>query len=357
MRDSRIDRRSFLMAAGGALAGLGLGACGRGPVPSGGEAREGSAGATVVFRNGVVLPVDAAFSEHQALAIRGSRVLAVGTAAAVMAAAGTGATVIDLEGRTVLPGFIEPHMHFAVMAGLGHFKDIGPFNYPTFEGALDALREIGAGAGLDDWIEARQFDPSLHEPSRDLTVRELDAIAPDRPAWILNASGHIAYANSRALEVAGITRDTPDPEGGEYGRSEDGGPEDLERNPTWGPTRWVSTTSSPRRCGRWSRRGRAKAGPWRSTATVTRRSIRSSMPWRPRSGLSPATRRGNAIPITRSAAWSPASSPTSWFWTPTRARWSRPPSRISVSAKPGWTAAASSAGEPTSRETNTNRRE
>ena len=77
-------------------------------------------------------------------------------------------------------------------------------------------------AGPDQWVAARQFDPILLEPPRDLTTTELDAIVPDRPAFILNASGHIAYVNSRALELAGITRDTPDPDGAEYGRDESG---------------------------------------------------------------------------------------------------------------------------------------
>ena len=70
----------------------------------------------------------------------------------------------------------------------------------------------------------RQFDPILLDPPRDLTTRDLDPIAPDRPAFVLNASGHIAYVNSKTLELVGITRDTVDPPGGEYGRFEDGTP-------------------------------------------------------------------------------------------------------------------------------------
>jgi predicted amidohydrolase YtcJ len=125
----------------------------------------------------------------------------------------------------VLPGFIEPHMHFALMAGLGQLEDVGPFREPTFDDTLDALQrlqQVAAAEGPDRWVAARQFDPILLEPPRDLTTAELDRIVPDRPAFILNASGHIAYVNSRALQLAAITRDTPDPVGAEYGRSEDG---------------------------------------------------------------------------------------------------------------------------------------
>jgi predicted amidohydrolase YtcJ len=177
-----------------------------------------------VFVNGTILPVDAAFSEHEALAISGNRILAVGNRDDVIAAAGRGATTVDLAGRIVMPGFIEPHMHFALLAGLGHLEDVGPFRQPTFDDALDALREIAAAAGPDEWVMARQFDPIMLDPPRDLTTRELDAIAPDRPAFVLNASGHVAYVNSKALELGGIARNTENPPGGEYGRYEDGTP-------------------------------------------------------------------------------------------------------------------------------------
>jgi predicted amidohydrolase YtcJ len=210
------NRRQFVYGAG-ALLGSALVGCGRQQEPMAGSE-------VTVFVNATILPVDAAFSEHEAFAIAGNKVLGVGSRDDVLAAAGHGARMIDLGGRVVLPGFIEPHMHFALLAGLGHLEDIGPFQRPTFEDALNALREIAAAAGPDEWVMARQFDPIMLDPPRDLTTRELDAIVPDRPAFVLNASGHVAYVNSRALELDGITRDSEDPPGGEYGRYEDGTP-------------------------------------------------------------------------------------------------------------------------------------
>jgi predicted amidohydrolase YtcJ len=210
------NRRQFVYGGSGLVGSLLLGCNGR-------QAPAIESDATV-FLNGTVLPVDASFSEHGAFAIADNRVLAVGSRDDVLAAAGRGARVVDLDGRVVMPGFIEPHMHFALMAGFGFVEDIGPFRQPTFDDALDALRRIAAAAGPDEWVMGRQFDPILLDPPRDLTTRDLDPIAPDRPAFVLNASGHIAYANSRALELAGITRDSEDPPGGEYGRYEDGSP-------------------------------------------------------------------------------------------------------------------------------------
>jgi predicted amidohydrolase YtcJ len=226
-----INRRRFIYTSAGALAGLSLLGC-RGK--NGGADEQGTVQSAVqsavqndaiVFRNGIVLPVDEKFSEYAALAIRGNKILAVGSNDDVVSAAGRGARVIDLDGRTVLPGLIEPHMHFLLLAGLGHLEDVGPFKYPSFDEALAALAKINAAtSGEGAWVAARQFDPILLEPPRELMTRDLDKVVPARPAFVLNASGHIAYVNSKTLELAGINKDTPDPAGASYGRYEDGSP-------------------------------------------------------------------------------------------------------------------------------------
>ena len=125
-----LNRRQFVYGAG-ALLGSTLLGCSRQQEPS-------VDSDVTVFVNGTILPVDAAFSEHSALAIAGNKILAVGGRDDVIAAAGRGAKTVDLAGRLVLPGFIEPHMHFALLAGLGHLEDIGPFTKPTFDDALAA---------------------------------------------------------------------------------------------------------------------------------------------------------------------------------------------------------------------------
>ena len=215
-----LNRRRFIRTSAGAIAGISLWGCGRNSSP----ANIGSKGSrTTVFLNGTVLPVDHAFSEHSAIVTKNERILAVGSDEDMLALAGRDAETIQLDGRVVLPGFIEPHMHFALMAGLGHLRDIGPFENPTFDDALKAIREI-KDSSAGEWVMARQFDPILLEPPRDLTIRELDEIVPNRPVFVLNASGHIAYVNSKSIEMAGITRDSMDPPGGEIGRYQDGSP-------------------------------------------------------------------------------------------------------------------------------------
>jgi len=213
---SPLDRRQFVRGTG-ALLGATLVGCRSGRAPA-------ADAAVTVFENGTVLPVDPAFTEHEAFAIEGSRVLAVGSRDAVRSAAGERCRIIDLQGRVVLPGFIEPHMHFALMAGLVDWPDIGPFQYETTEAALIALKRIAAEMPKDEWITARQFDPSLQAGPAMLTTRELDEVSTDRPVLVLNASGHLAYGNSSLLEFAGVGRDTPNPQGGEYFRYPNGEP-------------------------------------------------------------------------------------------------------------------------------------
>ena len=195
----------------------------------------------LLFVNGNILTVDADFSTAEAMAIQDHRIVAVGSRDAVTQAAGDSTRIIDLGGKTVLPGFIEPHMHFALMAGLGHVPDIGPFVYPTTEEALQALTEIAAQTPDDQWVMARQFDPSLQIGPEVLTTRELDEISTTQPVLVLNASGHLAYCNSKLLALGGITRDTPDPEGGQYFRYEDGTPNGAMTQQAYMPLVFLNT--------------------------------------------------------------------------------------------------------------------
>lgn len=177
-----------------------------------------------VFYGGTVLPVDAGFTEHQAMVIHDNKVIAVGNNESMLALAGEHAQQINLNGRTVLPGFIEPHIHFSLLAFTSDWYDVGPLKFSTTDEVLVELKNIVEQDDSDDWIFARQFDPSLQAGPAMLTSRELDQISSTRPIFILNASGHLAYVNSAVLALAGINKDTPNPPGAEYYRDEQGAP-------------------------------------------------------------------------------------------------------------------------------------
>lgn len=129
--------------------------------------------------------------------------------------ASSGADIIDCRGKVVLPGFIDPHMHLAPVAMLIAFEDVGPFRFPRVQQALQQLKKVAASSQQGDWIMGRQFDPSLQEGPDSLTRDLLDEVSVDHPIFVYNASLHLGYCNSVALDLAGITADTPSPPGAE----------------------------------------------------------------------------------------------------------------------------------------------
>ncbi|HET7765678.1 MAG TPA: amidohydrolase [Burkholderiales bacterium] len=177
----------------------------------------GSAPPDLILANGKIVTVDASFSIAQAVAIRDGRIIAVGTDEAVRRTAGPATKVIDLHGRTVIPGLIDGHLH---NAGGGPGVDLS--NVRTLAEVLAAVEaRVKAGRPGDlvvsnaDWHEAQLKEKRL--PHR----RELDRIAPENPV-VLVRGGHEFIVNSAAVARWNISRATPAPAGGEIGRDADG---------------------------------------------------------------------------------------------------------------------------------------
>lgn len=207
-----VSRRGFL--AGSALAG-GLMAV---PVRVGAEAPP-----TRLFHGGTILTVDARFSVAEALAIRGNAILAVGTLEEVRAAAGPGAEEIDLKGRVMLPGFVEPHAH--VIAGSAVDAIMANVGAPYFATAADVLTHLAervAATPEGDWVLARNYDPALQAGPDALSFEELDKVSATVPVFVMNSSGHLAYANRAAFRAAGIPEDIENPPGAEFVRDDSG---------------------------------------------------------------------------------------------------------------------------------------
>lgn len=176
-----------------------------------------------VFTKGKVLTVDAEFSEAEAIAIRGNYIVAVGSEADVLKAAGANPNIIELEGKTVLPGFIDPHSHVVAGSIVDLIMDyVGMAKYKTVNEVLQHIAEKAAVTPEGEWLVFRNFDPAVQEGPNALTFAELDPISTKHPIFILNASGHLAYANSTAFAVSGIKEDVQNPQGGEFVRDAQG---------------------------------------------------------------------------------------------------------------------------------------
>jgi len=176
-----------------------------------------------VFTGGTILTVDKKFSQAEALAIRGNKILAVGRDAMVRAAAGKNAKIVDLKSKTVLPGFIDPHTHVVAGSVVDSVMEyVGMARFGTVAEVLKHLEKLAKDKAPGDWIVVRNFDPSVQVGPDELTFKELDAVSTKHPIFALNASGHLAYANSKAFEAAGIPVDVKNPPGAEFVRDENG---------------------------------------------------------------------------------------------------------------------------------------
>jgi predicted amidohydrolase YtcJ len=148
----------------------------------------------------------------QAVAIRGAKIVAVGGDAEIEKMRAVGTKVIDAAGRLVLPGFVDSHIHF-----MDGSLSLGRVN---LEGAKDAsdiqqrLREYASNHSGDGWILGRGWNYAMFGPGALPHKKYLDEIFPNRPVFLEGYDGHTYWANSKALALAGITRETPDPPNG-----------------------------------------------------------------------------------------------------------------------------------------------
>ncbi|MFL5680303.1 MAG: amidohydrolase [Chloroflexota bacterium] len=179
------------------------------------------AAADLVLTGGVVHTVDAARSRARAVAIRDGRIVAVGGEKAIHEHVGASTTIVELRGRMVVPGFQDAHIH------------------PIGGGVTRSRCDLHDAAGRDEYLAIVASYAAAHQDRAWITGggwsmddfpggmphrRDLDAIVPDRPVFLPNRDGHGVWVNGRALEIAGIGRDTPDPPDGRIERDADGAP-------------------------------------------------------------------------------------------------------------------------------------
>jgi predicted amidohydrolase YtcJ len=206
------------------LAGTGLAAITL--LLAGCAAGSGEDPADLVLRNGQIVTMDDGTPTAEAVAIRGHTIVAVGTDAELARFVGRGTEVIDLEGRLAIPGFIEGHGHFM---GVGQAKmNLDLMNVRNWDEVVQMVAAAAADAPRDAWIVGRGWHQEKWDAAPQPNVQgiplhtSLDSVSPNNPVLLTHASGHMSFANARALELAGIDRNTPDPAGGEILRDAQG---------------------------------------------------------------------------------------------------------------------------------------
>ncbi len=190
---------------------------------------------SLVLKNAHVWTGDASCPSAEAVAMAGGVFTAVGNLESVRERAGRGAREIDLGGRLVAPGFIDSHVH--LLEGGKHLLGLDLSGADTPEEFIRRIRERVAVMRSGEWITGGRWETSKW-PGGGLPHRGLiDGFSREVPILVQRTDGHIALANSRALEMAGITRETDAPKGGVIDRDEDGEPTGILRDAAMGLVR------------------------------------------------------------------------------------------------------------------------
>jgi hypothetical protein len=197
------------------------------------ESMPAVAPADLVLRGGKIVTMDSTVAEAQAVAVRGYEVVAVGSDAEIDAYIGPETEVVELSGRTAIPGFIEGHGHFM---GLGNSKlNLDLTQAMNWDDIVAMVGAAATDAPRDAWITGRGWHQEKWDrvPARVVdgvpVHDELSRVSPNNPVLLTHASGHAAFANARALELAGIGANTANPAGGEIVKDETGRPTGLLR--------------------------------------------------------------------------------------------------------------------------------
>lgn len=225
----RHSRRDFMHLTG-------LGAAGAAAVPLfdgglraayAGQAQtplSGTAAPDIVVVNATVYTMDSRQPRAEAFAVKDGRFLAVGSTADIRNLAGQGTQVYDAKGMTVVPGFIDCHNHAGGETLLYDVLVGNPFEV-EFVSILSIVGKLKARAQQTPpgtWVEGYFYDDTKVKDKRDLHVRDLDEVSRDHPVVVRHRGGHTSFYNSKAFEMAGITKNTPNPMGGTYDKDPNG---------------------------------------------------------------------------------------------------------------------------------------
>lgn len=227
MSNERQSRRGFLGMAGAALAGaigwpwkIALGAS-RAQQPARSVSPED---ADLVVYNAKVYTVDSRMPKAEGFAVRGERFIAVGSSDDVKGLVGKNTRTFDAKQMTIVPGFIDCHNHapgnmllYDVLVGNPYVVE-----FVTIESIVDKLRARAQKTPAGYWVEGYFFDDTKLKDHRALNVHDLDRASRDLPVVVHDRGGHTAFYNSKAFEMAGVTRSTPNPPGGTFDHDANG---------------------------------------------------------------------------------------------------------------------------------------
>jgi hypothetical protein len=183
--------------------------------------------ADLLLLNGKVITVDSEFNIVEAVAVKDRKIIATGTTPEIEGLQGEGTEVIDLKGKTVLPGLIDSHLHVVSTGMLLSQINCRTPPMSSISDILTAVKEAADKAEPGEWILGRGWDQVKLSDHRNPTRWDLDKVSSENPVWLTRTCGHIGVCNSLALEIGGVSKDTPQPLGGNIEKDEGGEPTGL----------------------------------------------------------------------------------------------------------------------------------
>ncbi len=221
----RRTRRDFMGLTVGSVAGAAAGA-GTPWFTRTVAAQQGAQAGTadLIVTNAKVYTIDSRLPRAEAFAVRNNRFLAVGTNAEIRAFAGAGTRTIDAQGMTIVPGFTDCHNHAGGEVLLYEALVGNPFEveFVTIDSIIDKLRAKARQLPPGTWVEGYFFDDTKVKDQRELNIKDLDEVSLDHPVVVRHRGGHTSFYNSKAFEMAKVTKDVKNTAGGTFDRFENG---------------------------------------------------------------------------------------------------------------------------------------
>jgi predicted amidohydrolase YtcJ len=219
MMKQTFNRRTFLGAAATSVAGLAVA-----PWQRTASAAESGTDADLVVFNAKVYTVDSAAPKAEAFAVKAGRFTALGSSADIKGLIGKGTQTYDAQQMTIVPGFIDCHNHapgetllYEVLVGNPYVVE-----FVTIASIIEKLRAKAQQTPPGTWVDGFFFDDTKVKDNRQLNVHDLDQVSKDHPVVVHHRGGHTSYYNSKALEMADINKNTPNPPGGTYDKDANG---------------------------------------------------------------------------------------------------------------------------------------
>ncbi len=223
MPHSRHDRRQFISATSAALAAI----AGAPELAASAQASASAAAQTVgtgggspdlIVINAKVYTMDTRAPRAEAFAVSAGRFTAVGSTSDIKGLAGKNTQTFDAKGMTVVPGFIDCHNHAGGEVLLNEVLVGNPFEveFVSIRSIIGKLRDRAQTTPPGTWVEGFFFDDTKLSDKRALNIHDLDEVSTEHPVIVRHRGGHTYFYNSKAFEMAGITKDTPNPMGGTY---------------------------------------------------------------------------------------------------------------------------------------------